>query len=203
MAVTSGSTDNSETSKKRSAVVPATQMWLLFWFWEFRGMIGPDDRVLGPISGNSSLTSIIYIIYQYPWTVSLLLHQQTIFLVVDTSPTLAVHSHQDDLSRSASGMKEARSPSGENEEEGPSDQIQISKELFLLVIQAGLLNNDGLGTWIEMKWAHFFWVEKKQIPTDSFRQSQTLRGPASTKADGWFRSSQRSCQSVRSLGCWQ
>lgn len=41
---------------------------------------------------------------------------------------------EDDLSRSPSGIK-ARSASGENEEEGPSDQIQISKELFLLVIQ--------------------------------------------------------------------
>jgi len=40
---------------------------------------------------------------------------------------------EDDLSRSPSGMK-ARSVSGD-EEEGPSDQIQISKELFLLVIQ--------------------------------------------------------------------
>ncbi len=59
-------------------------------------------------------------------------------------PFLSI-SHQDDLSRSPSGIK-ARSSSGENEEEGPSDQIQISKELFLLVIQAGLLNNDGLGT---------------------------------------------------------
>lgn len=47
-------------------------------------------------------------------------------------------------------------------------------------------------------------VPQKKIPTEFsafFRQS--LRGPTSTKAYGWFRSSQRSCQFVRSLGCWQ
>lgn len=70
--------------------------------------------------------------------------------IVITSPTPPVHSHQDDLSRSPSGTK-ARSVSGD-EEEGPSDQIQISKELFLLVIQARWRDNDGR-TAPELKWS--------------------------------------------------
>lgn len=149
-----------------------------------------DSSCLSFISDISALTAICWIVI--------------------TSPTLPVHSHQDDLSRSPSGMK-ARSVSGD-EEEGPSDQIQISKELFLLVIQARWRDNDGR-TAPELKWSgrtHGDWFlpgfcqsccSVKKDPYWNFRQ--TLRGPTSTKAYGWFRSSQRSCQFVRSLGCWQ
>lgn len=100
--------------------------------WRGRSMLErkADSSCLSFISDISALTAICWIVI--------------------TSPTPPVHSHQDDLSRSPSGMK-ARSVSGD-EEEGPSDQIQISKELFLLVIQARWRDNDGR-TAPELKWS--------------------------------------------------